>query len=178
VADWERGGGVSDGPFFREFAVGDVFAFALRRATDEEAGKRQPAWRLIDEEDNGLVIPAQKEQLQDVHETTGVGFLQSELASAFASRNYGTIFKAADYLTRALVSTKATQAVFNLVKAKVKQDEDQWLEIATAAYCALPMPRPQIMEYADMGKRAKLDAVSSGGVSFFFQSLSRKKMIP
>src|SRR5438034_7692575 len=24
VADWDRGGGVSDGPFFREFAVGDV----------------------------------------------------------------------------------------------------------------------------------------------------------
>jgi len=170
VADWERGGGVSDGPFFREFAVGDVFAFPLRRATDEEAGKRQPAWRLIDEEDNGLVIPAQKEQLQDVRETTGVGFLQSELASAFASRNYGTIFKAADYLSRAHVSTKATQAVFNLVEATVKEDQDQWLEIATAAYCALPIPRPRII----VAERAKWDAVRfGGGVNFFFQSLDR-----
>ena len=109
-----------------------------------------------------------------MRETTGGGFLQSEFASAFASRNYGTVFKAAYYLTRAHVSTKATQAVFNLVEATAKEDEDQWLEIATAAYCALPIPRPQIMEVADKGKRAKWDAVSfGGGVSFFFQSLDR-----
>src|SRR6266581_1138842 len=71
AVDRERGGGSVGGPFFREFAVGDVFAFPLRRATGEEAGKRQPAWRLIDEDYDGLVIPAQKEQLQAVRETTG-----------------------------------------------------------------------------------------------------------
>ncbi len=136
--DWENTRGLINGPFFTEFRAGDVYAFPLRRAN----GQPEAGWKLIAEEDNGLLVPCAKEAIEAPRDT-GVEFLQAELAAAFAQGRYSDVYKAGKYLHE-LGSGYRTWPLYILIARHVGNDEARWLDIAVATCCAMPMPRPTI----------------------------------
>lgn len=141
--DRDKTNGVVNGPEFPSLSIGDVFAFPLRKAT---AGKE--VWKLIGEEDSGLLVPCAKEPLRAGALNNGVEFLQLELAGTFTKGKYQEVFKAGTYLYYCLHhgASESFDTLFNLVTDHAGDDEPRWLEIAVATYCSMGGPRPKIAD--------------------------------
>jgi hypothetical protein len=124
--------------------VGDSFAFPLRKAPAESDHE----WELIAEECDGLLVPCVKEAPPPAHSDTGVSFLQSELAGAFANGGDEDMWRAADYLRYSDKGSVDIDAVEGLVAGKVGDDQERWLSIAVVCYCdAAGMdPSPKLAE--------------------------------
>jgi len=115
-----------------------VYAFPLRRAN----GKPEDGWKLIAEEDNGLLVPCVKEAIEGPR-GAGVAFLAAELAGTFAQGQYRDVYKAGKYLGE-LSSGYRTWPLYILISRHIRDDEVRWLDIAVATHCAMGVPRPTI----------------------------------
>lgn len=173
--DWEKDEHYSTALDLHEFAVGDIFAFPLRRETEQEAFIRQRAWRLLDEENHGSVIPAQKEGIHDAPGKSGVEFLESELAGAFASHDYATVYLAAKSSVWKHPSDASTERVFKLLEVQINDDENQWLAVGTAIYCAAGTPKQKISDLLRHNKMGK-DREMFSFILAVLQKLSPEKL--
>ena len=136
--DWSRTDGVANGPQFPELHVGDVFAFPLQEMSDPARAER----KLIGEEDFGLLVPCLRESPEGDAAARGEEFLLAELANTLRRGSYAEVYQAAKYGGHAL---RALQGAYDRLVGTV--DENQWLRIFVASYCALPSsPRPTIAE--------------------------------
>ena len=145
--DWEKCSGVTNGPIFPRLSVGEIRVFPLR------ASKEKGGWELIHEEDTGLLLPATVEPLPHERPETGVGFLRSELAGTFARGEYREIYQAARYVGW-LHREENVNAVYELIRKHTGDDQERWLSIATASYCAMVLQRPKIAELLKDPERA------------------------
>ena len=139
--DWQKTTGICNGPSFPELRAGDVLVFplSLRR------GGEEAPWELIDEEDYNLLVPAARPAPPDGKAATATEFLRLELVGAFARGRHADAFKAAKYLG-SVRSDRAAEDLLPLVERHVGKDERRWLDVATAAYCAMGTPRPKVAE--------------------------------
>ena len=137
--DWEKCSGIANGPSFPDLHVGNVSVFPLR------ASREGGVWQLIDEEDHGLLVPSAKVPLPNAHAKTGVDFLHSELAAAFCNGTYEDIHRGARYI-RWLDRLEDLDAVYAVIRDHAGDDEERWLSISTASYCAMALQRPKIAE--------------------------------
>jgi hypothetical protein len=135
--DWSRTDGVANGPEFPELEVGDVFAFPLQEAADPA----RPERKLIGEEDTGLLVPCLREPPEGEVGGNGERFLLAELANTLRRGSYAEAHEAAKYGGHA---SEALQGAYDLLVGTV--NENQWLPIFVASYCALPLPRPTMAE--------------------------------
>ena len=148
AVDWQKGTVIVNGPSFPRLHVGNVFVFPLR-ATAEGA-----AWELIDEEDHGLLVPSARDPLPNGRVKTGVDFLHSELAAAFCRGTYEDIHRGARYV-RWLHRVEDLDAVYALIRTHTGDDQERWLSITTASYCAMALQRPKIAELLRDAERAE-----------------------
>jgi len=77
---------------------------------------------------------------------TGIALLRSELAGAFSTGRYATIFKAAKYLRHLRHWEKQFEETYKLIAQDVADDQDRWLSIAVACYSAMGVPQPKISD--------------------------------
>lgn len=142
AVDWKNGKSGVNSLQFPHLSQGDIYAFPLRKATDNEEYRE-----LIDEEDFDLLVPCVREEISGVGAETGVNFLRLELAGTFSKGRYEDIWKAAKYFSNRYFSqAKNFDPVFQLIKNQAGNDEPRWLSIATASYCAMGVPRPTIVD--------------------------------
>ena len=153
--DWENCKAIVNGPNFPDLSHGDIVVFPLRKTIRQG----QDSWELIHEEDFGLLTPAVIEQLRlDSEVKTGIAFLRSELAGAFSTGRYETVFKAARYLSHLYDWDKQFEETCKLIARHVGDDQDRWLSIAVACYSAMGMPRPKIGDLPTSAEHRGLQA--------------------
>ncbi len=153
--DQENCKGITNGPQFPNLSPGDVFVFPLKKTQTQEAD----SWELIDEEDFCLLTPAVIDRPRREGEArTGIAFLRSELAGAFSRGRYETVFKAAKYLGHLHDWGKQFEETYKLVAEQVGDDQDRWLSIAVACYCAMGMPRSKVADLLKSGEHQRLQA--------------------
>ncbi len=141
---------IVNGPEFPEFHKGEVWVLPLRSVD----GKGPERLALLGDEDFGLLVPAAAERLPEAGIEMDVEFLRAELAGAFARGRYADIVRAGTYLSR-VYDAGEVAAVSRLVARHVGEHEARWLDIAVAAYCAMPMPRSKLAELLADGKRRR-----------------------
>ncbi|GAF72887.1 unnamed protein product, partial [marine sediment metagenome] len=139
--DWQRCRGVANGPHFPELSAGEVFVFPLKNTGAH--GEKQ--WQLIDEENFGLLTPAVRERPVRGSERAAE-FLVHELAAAFATGEYHTVFQAAQYCGFSRWKREVRHALSRDVASLVGDRKDKWLAIGTACYSAGPVQRPKVAE--------------------------------
>jgi len=135
--DWSRTDRVANGPQFPELQVGNVFAFPLQGAADPA----RPERKLIGEEDPGLLVPCLRQPPEGEAARSGEESLLAELANTLRRGSYADAYEAAKYGGHA---SEALRGAYDLLVGAV--DEDQWLRIFVASYCALPPQRPTMAE--------------------------------
>ena len=122
------------GPGFPRICVGDVLAFPLRRP--EPGGPE--GWQLTEDS----LMPCAEEAPLRKDFSSGVAFLQVELANAFARGRYQDMFRAADYLRLWGKMSVDLVAVYQHLASEMQEaPEERWFRIAVVCYCpALPSP--------------------------------------
>jgi len=145
-----------NGPSFPHFSVGDIYAFPLRRSSPKE----RPVWELIDEENNGLLVPGATKPLRpDGKPQSGVEFLLCELVSAFVNGRYQDMTNAAKMLY-SIREPDVRERFNDLLLMNIVQDKDRWTQIALAAYCSLSRnyrPRVDSLPATLEGQQFRLD---------------------
>ena len=143
AVDRERSRGFVNGPMFPTLSPGDIFAFPLRKAASRPDGE----WELIHEEDWGLLVPCIEQAPEGAAVESGADFLRAELATALARGRYSDVYRAAYFMQHHRSwPTDSSRHLWRLVEHLVGSDEQQWLDIAVASYCAMGIPRPKIGE--------------------------------
>jgi len=156
VVDRENCKSIVNGPHFPALSPGDVFVFPLRRTK----GRSAEPWELIHEENFGLLTPAVVAAAPEPGPGTGaaVAFLRSELAGALTHGTYGTLLKSAKYLSHLHDWDRQFAKTYELLERGVADDEERWLNIAVASYCAMGIPRPRVADLLRPWENQKLQA--------------------
>jgi len=148
--DWTKTQGIANGPSFPDFRKGEIHVFPLRRR--EGAGPDR--FELLSDEDFNLLVPAARKRLPVDNIDMGIEFLRAELAGALAKGRYADIVRAGEYLS-SMHDGAALAPISRLVAKQVGNDEERWLDIAVACYCAMPLQRSGIDDLLRDGKRKR-----------------------
>lgn len=133
AADPDLPGSSFGGPFFADLSVGDILAFPLSSVAPDGN-----AWQLIKEDDRAILMPCTSKALEDVHPSTGVGFLEREVAGDFV---YGspTDMVAVSRSDCFRDSRSSVSSIHELIAQHVKNDQSRWLSTGVAVYTAMPL---------------------------------------
>ncbi len=124
---------IINGPTFPYLSVRDVYAFGLRSTGSEE----KSAWELLDEENNGLLVPSAVKPFRSNGELkSGVEFLLYELSSAFINGSYQDMYNATRFIYT-LKQMKQKERLMEILLVNIGQDKDRWAQVALAGYCSL-----------------------------------------
>jgi hypothetical protein len=146
----------SEEPQFPRLAVGDIRAFPLKIAA---AGSTQP-WQLLDDEDNGLLMPCARDPLPNAPRGNAVEFLQAELAGTLAKGRYEDVGQIAGQLMEYLMVREGedpTGGIRRLLVGSLKYNDQRWLEIVVAIYSRSGSPVPTIDQLLSPPARLRPD---------------------
>ncbi len=129
---------------FPQLSKNDVYTFPFK---DLAAANHQPA-ELLHEQTLGLLIPCVKRRAQEHADSTCIEFLKSELAATLESGTYPQLLGVGGYLGTVLSydDQQTAPILHQRIQSHIGENDVRWLQIATAIYSSMGMPRPKISD--------------------------------